>query len=82
MNPVNNCSNCQFATKQTLRDANGAVAIGHSVYVCKRFPPVPVLVPQGGGVSINAQFPVVNESITCHEWRQDSRPRPADTKRP
>lgn len=65
-----NCSNCRYSTKKgDITDDKGRPIVGHSVYTCTRFPPIPIAVPQAGGVSIRAQFPIVNEQIVCHEWK-------------
>lgn len=35
--------------------------------ICKRFPPVPVVIPGPGGPSMQACFPVVGKGVSCAE---------------
>lgn len=64
-----NCTNCYFCSEYPLLDAGGKPVIGQKIYLCKRFPPSPILVPAGqpGSLQMIAAFPPVTKEISCHE---------------
>ena len=65
--------NCEFSILQTVQGPDGKIQIGEIVYTCRRFPPVPVLIPGPpyagqATATLVAQFPVVTKEIICGEY--------------
>ncbi len=64
------CTNCMYSREQDLIGPDQKLVIGQKIYICQRFPPTPVLLPNpAGGASLTPCFPIVNESISCAEHR-------------
>lgn len=67
------CQDCNFVTIVDASEMGGVPMVGEKIYVCKRFPPVPVMVPvqtqQGAGMGMQTTSPVVNPNDFCFEYQ-------------
>lgn len=66
------CENCRHSIEQNVRGPDGKIQIGEIFYSCRRFPPVPVMVPGApyagqATVTLVSQFPQVTKDIVCAE---------------
>lgn len=57
------CAKCRFTTVEQAPPPNL-----QKVRLCKRFPPVPVLVPVRGGATLTAMWPPMQDNGHCHEF--------------
>lgn len=39
--------------------------------ICRRFPPVPIIMQTPQGIAATASFPAVGPGTWCHEWTAD-----------
>lgn len=58
MDPNKNCTNCRFYQVDMANVAQGA---------CRRYPPVPQLMPSNRGMQIVVMYPTVNATLSCGE---------------
>lgn len=69
------CAHCRFSVVQQLPPPN----LG-KVRQCKRFPPIPIVVParMGNqmGMNIASMWPQVDETSHCHEFEPAAAPAP------
>jgi hypothetical protein len=61
------CMTCKYS--EPPKSADGKVVLGQGVRVCKRNPPVPILVPVQNGVSMQSVYPMVGLTDECGEFR-------------
>lgn len=69
------CETCKYVNKVDASEFGGVPMVGKKLYVCKRFPPIPVMIPvqgdRGAGLGMQTTSPVVNPEDYCHEWAGD-----------
>ena len=77
---MNECGICRFAAP--ARGNDGTLSFSHKV--CKRYPPVPLLLPAPPphGANIQAMYPVVGSGDCCGEFasRADIVEIPGETR--
>lgn len=58
------CSLCEYSKEMQMAPTDL-----RRVWVCKRFPPVPVAIPQRTGINISAMHPPVEPTSFCYEFK-------------
>jgi hypothetical protein len=74
MDEKGHCENCKYATRKTVIGPGGKIEIGVEVFVCQRFPPVPVMLATERGLAqLVSFFPTVDADMVCslHEFVAD-----------
>lgn len=61
----NNCTNCKYAQKNQLADAQGKPIVGKYQHNCLRFPPSAFMVVTPQGAALGSAFPVVTQEQIC-----------------
>ncbi len=74
--PVHNCGTCTFHDTQPVAMPDGTPVIGKDQMICRRFPPVVVLMqvpsPQGISMNLMPMFPPVNDGMWCYEHEPEN----------
>lgn len=63
---VKNCKTCSSGHAPT--NNFGILNVNQKTLLCRRYPPIPMLIPLPGGAQIASQWPPVTEETVCREW--------------
>ena len=67
------CGTCEFSELVQVIGPDGSIVVGQSQRVCKRFPPVPVMIPIPIGNQMGAGLrgvpPPVRDNDMCYEYQ-------------
>jgi len=68
------CEKCEFSELVQVIGPDGSIQVGQSQRVCKRFPPVPVMlpIPMGSqmGAGLRGVSPPVRDDDYCFEYQE------------
>lgn len=72
------CGTCEYSELVQVIGPDGSIVLGQSQRVCKRFPPVPVMVPipmgQQMGAGLRGVPPPVSDADFCYEYSERTDP--------
>lgn len=72
------CGTCEFSELVQVIGPDGAIVLGQSQRVCKRFPPVPVMIPipigNQMGAGLRGVSPPVRDDDFCYEYQERKEP--------
>lgn len=62
---IQTCGTCRFSVPAMGQDGK----INFTSRVCRRFPPVPMMIPTPQGISMQFVWPQLDTSKNCGEWQ-------------
>ena len=72
------CGTCEFSELVQVIGPDGSIVVGSTQRVCKRFPPVPVMIPipmgQQMGAGLRGVSPPVRDDDMCYEYQERTEP--------